>query len=90
MENLDSLFNSDAAIAGLGFGVLVIIAIVAFIVHVLVCLVPFFMARKRGRSGMLWFVISLCIGWLWTVIILLIVGDTAEKKINDMEKYYQR
>lgn len=90
MENLDSLFNSDAAIAGLGFGVLVIIAIVAFIVHVLVCLVPFFMARKRGRSGMLWFVISLCIGWLWTVIILLIVGDTAEKKINDMEKYYQK
>lgn len=90
MENLDSLFNSDAAIAGLGFGVLVIIAIVAFIVHVLVCLVPFFMARKRGRSGMLWFVISLCIGWLWTVIILLIVGDTAEKKISDMEKYYQK
>lgn len=90
MENLDSLFNSDAAIAGLGFGVLVIIAIVAFVVHVLVCLVPFFMARKRGRSGMLWFVISLCIGWLWTVIILLIVGDTAEKKINDMEKYYQK
>ena len=88
MENIDSLFNSDAAIAGLGLGVIIIIGIILFIVHVLICLVPFFMARKRGRSGMLWFVISLCIGWLWTVIILLIVGDTAEKKIIDAEKYY--
>ena len=90
MENFDSLFNSDAAIAGLGFGVILIILIIALILHVLIGLVPFFMARNRGRSGILWFVISLCIGWLWTVIILLIVGDTAEKKINDMEKYYQK
>ena len=53
MENIDSLFNSDAAIAGLGLGVIIIIGIILFIVHVLICLVPFFMARKRGRSGML-------------------------------------
>ncbi|MBO4451746.1 MAG: hypothetical protein J5770_04930 [Bacteroidaceae bacterium] len=85
MENIDGMFSSDGIIAGLGIGVIVIIGIVLFIVHVLICLIPFFMARKRGRSGLLWFVISLIIGWFWTIIILLIVGDTAEKKLNDMQ-----
>lgn len=89
METIDSVFNnSDAVVAGLSFGVILIIAIIVFIIHIVVSLVPVFMARNRGRSGILWFVISLCIGWFWAVIILLIVGDTAEKKIRDMEMYY--
>jgi len=85
MEGFDGSFSPEGLVAGLGIGVIIIIGIILFIVHVLICLIPFFMARKRGRSGLLWFVISLLIGWFWTVIILLIVGDSAEKTLNDVK-----
>ena len=85
MESFDGMFSSDGILAGLGIGALILIGVVLLVIHVLICLIPFFMARKRGRSGLLWFVISLIIGWFWTIIILLIVGDTAEKKLNDMQ-----
>ena len=54
------------------------------IVHIAICLIPFFMARNRGRSGLLWLIISFFIGWWWTIIILLIIGDSTEKKMRDM------
>jgi len=85
MENIDGMFSSDGILAGLGIGAVVLIGLALLVIHVLICLVPFFMARKRGRSGLLWFIISLIIGWFWTVIILLIVGDTAEKKLSDIQ-----
>lgn len=85
MENIDGMFSSDGIIAGLGIGAIILIGLAILIVHILICLIPFFMARKRGRSGVLWFIISLIIGWFWTVIILLIVGDTSEKKLQDMQ-----
>jgi hypothetical protein len=85
MENIDGMFSSDGILAGLGIGAVVLIGFALLVIHVLICLVPFFMARKRGRSGLLWFIISLIIGWFWTVIILLIVGDTAEKKLSDIQ-----
>ena len=91
MENVNEFMNNpEALIAGLSFGAMLLLIIFLLILHVAVCFVPFFVARKKGRSGLLWFVISLAIGWLWAVVILFIVGDSTEKKINDMEKYYQK
>jgi len=63
---------------------LVGVILLIFIIHFAICLVPFFMAKNRGRSGVLWMIISFFVGWWWTVIILLIVGDTAEKKMRDL------
>ena len=85
MESFDGSFSPEGILAGLGIGAIILIGLAILIVHVLICLIPFFMARKRGRSGLLWFIISLIIGWFWTIIILLIVGDTSEKKLNDMQ-----
>ena len=76
--------NSDALIAGgLTLGVILLI-IVIIVVHIAICLIPFFMARSRGRSGLLWLIISFFIGWWWTIIILLIIGDSTEKKMRDL------
>jgi hypothetical protein len=81
--------DSDALLAGgLTIGIIALI-IVGIIIHIAICLVPFFMARKRGRSGLLWMLVSFFIGWWWTIIILLIIGDSTEKKLKDMGMYQQ-
>ena len=67
----------------------ILLIIVGIIIHIAICLVPFFMARKRGRSGLLWMLVSFFIGWWWTIIILLIIGDSTEKKLKDMGMYQQ-
>lgn len=43
--------------------------------YVIVCTIPWRMAKRRGRNGLLWFIISLCIGFWWSIIILWIVGN---------------
>ena len=81
--------SSRALLAGgLTIGIIALI-IVGIIIHIAICLVPFFMARKRGRSGLLWMLVSFFIGWWWTIIILLIIGDSTEKKLKDMGMYQQ-
>jgi uncharacterized membrane protein len=37
-------------------------------------------ARKRGRSGFGWFLLSLIISPIVTMIILFVLGDTEEKR----------
>lgn len=79
-----SSVNSNALIAGgLTAGVILLI-VLGLIVHIAICLVPFFMARSRGRSGLLWMIVSFFIGWWWTIIILLIIGDSTEKQMRDL------
>ena len=76
--------GSDALLAG-GFTLAVILLIiVGIIIHLAICLVPFFMARHRGRSGLLWLLVSFFLGWWWTIIILLIIGDSTEKQMRDL------
>ena len=45
-------------------------------------IIPVNMATKRGRSGFGWFVFTLIITPIWTIIILAILGDS-KKKIKD-------
>ena len=61
-----------------------IIASIFAIVLVLLfwVIIPVNMATKRGRSGFGWFVFTLIITPIWTIIILAILGDS-KKKIKD-------
>ena len=45
-------------------------------------IIPVNLATKRGRSGFGWFVFTLIITPIWTIIILAILGDS-KKKIKD-------
>ena len=81
--------DSDSSRVLLAGGLIIALIIVGIIIHIAICLVPFFMARKRGRSGLLWMLVSFFIGWWWTIIILLIIGDSTEKKLKDMGMYQQ-
>ena len=68
----------------------ILTVIVIFIV--LLCLVPG-MAKKRGRSGFGWFVLSLLFSPLLSIILLALLGDTDEKrrqKVIEEEKLRQR
>ena len=57
---------------------------VVFLIIVLVCaLIPFFMAKSRGRSGIGWLLLSWCIGFWWAIIILLCIGDSKEKAFKE-------
>ena len=62
----------------------ILLIIVGIIIHLAICLVRFFMARHRGRSGLLWLLVSFFLGWWWTIIILLIIGDSTEKQMRDL------
>lgn len=66
---------------------------IAIIIIVMLCaLIPFFMARSRGRSGIGWLLLSWCIGFWWTIVILLCIGDSKEKAFKDagLEDYNKR
>lgn len=54
-----------------GSAVFIIILILGFFWNLLVA----YMAAKRGRSSLGWFVLSLCIRPLIAMIILLCIGD---------------
>jgi len=78
-QNIDSL---NTLIGGIGIAGIIAFLVILLIIHVLLCLVPFFMARSRGRSGLLWLIISFFVGWFWTIVILLIVGDSTDKQLR--------
>ena len=49
-------------------------------------IIPVNMATKRGRSGFGWFVFTLIITPIWTIIILAILGDSKRKIKDDILK----
>lgn len=46
--------------------------------------IPVNMALKRGRSGIGWFIFTLFISPLWTIIFLAILGDSKAKIKDDI------
>lgn len=54
--------------------------VIGFIVWVVLCFVVYSLANTKGRSGCAWFFISLLLSPLIGLIILLCVGDSDEKK----------
>ena len=47
--------------------------------------IPAKMARDRGRSELGWVLLTWVISPLWSIIALLIVGDSNEKIISDLK-----
>ena len=45
--------------------------------------IPAKMARTRGRSALGWVLLTWILSHLWTIILLLIIGDSAEKIARD-------
>ena len=45
---------------------------------------PAKMARKRGRSALGWVLLTWILSPIWTVIILLVLGDSREKITRDV------
>ena len=45
---------------------------------------PAQMARKRGRSALGWVLLTWILSPIWTVILLLIVGDSNEKVARNL------
>ena len=64
-------------------GIILLIIILA-VIWLLCALIPCFMAKARGRSVIGWLLLSWCIGFWWTVIILLCIGDSKEKAFKDL------
>ena len=46
--------------------------------------IPAKMARKRGRSALGWVLLTWILQPLWTIILLAILGDSAEKIREDI------
>ena len=63
-----------------------LILVVAIVIEVYMIVLIVKLARRKGESGGLWVVISLFIGWLFTIIILLCVGNSNEKELKKKKK----
>ena len=46
--------------------------------------IPAQMARSRGRSALGWVLLTWMLTPMWTIILLLIVGDSSEKIAKDV------
>lgn len=65
---------------GLGSSLLLLLI---FIGIAYVLLIPFFVAaiaNKQGRSGVLWFFLSILLNPFFSILILIALGDTDEKR----------
>ena len=51
---------------------------------------PAQMARNRGRSALGWVLLTWILSPIWTVILLLIVGDSNEKVAQDVADRLRR
>ncbi len=61
----------------------VIIGLIGLVVLAYIFLFPMLVAkaaRERGRSGALWFLLSLLISPLLTLLLLLVMGDTDARR----------
>lgn len=66
-------------------GLIVFGAIVAVVVLWLFWVrIPAQMARSRGRSALGWVLLTWMLTPVWTIILLLIVGDSSEKIAKDL------
>ena len=65
-----------------------VIASIFVIVFILLfwVIIPVNMATKRGRSGIGWFIFTIFITPIWTIIILAILGDSKAKIKDDILK----
>lgn len=60
-----------------------LILLLIFIGIAYVLLIPFFVAaiaNKQGRSGVLWFFLSILLNPFFSILILIALGDTDEKR----------
>ena len=65
-------------VATLGYGVLFIL--LYLIINGLFSLIPMSLAKKNGRSGCGWFVFSFFFGFLLTLIVVALLGESEEHK----------
>lgn len=54
--------------------------IVLFVPYLILCIIPAYMADKRGRSVVGWFFLSILITPIWAAIIILCLGETNQKR----------
>ena len=67
----------------------IVIGLIALVVIAYFLLFPILVAkaaRNRGRSGTLWFLLSLLISPILTVLLLLAMGDTDAKRREKWQK----
>ncbi len=77
-------------LGGISLTLILILIIILLINFFLSIFIPMKMAKNRGRSGCLWLVLSWCIGFWWVVLILLIVGDSDEKRQEKLAKKQEK
>ena len=66
-------------------GIIGLIALVGlFVLWFLWVRLPAQMARERGRSALGWVLLTWMLTPLWTIILLLILGDSDEKIAEDV------
>lgn len=58
----------------------VAIIMLCFVIYALFCIVPAYMAEKRGRSVIGWYVLSIFITPIYTSVILACLGETNQKR----------
>ena len=72
-------------------GVVLFIGLVGIIVLWLFWIhIPAKMARTRGRSALGWVLLTCVLSPIWTIILLLILGDSPEKITRDVVKQLRR
>ena len=66
-------------------GIIVLIALVGlFVLWLFWVRIPAQMARERGRSALGWVLLTWMLTPLWTIILLLTLGDSDEKIAEDV------
>ena len=66
-------------------GIIVLMAFVGlFVLWFFWVRLPAQMARNRGRSALGWVLLTWVLSPLWSIILLLIVGDSEEKIVENM------
>lgn len=80
-----NLYNWYVGIVGISLLIPIICGLIGIIGDALLSLIPFFMARKQGRSGLLWFGISFILSLPVAVVILLVLGVIDERKRKKLQ-----
>ena len=78
------LFSNSNLPYTIGFIAIIIIGV---ILHILLCIyLPAKLAKNRGRSALGWVLLSYIITPFLACILLLIVGNSTEKILRDMQQ----
>ena len=67
-------------------GIIIMCLIALFFLWLFYIRIPAQMARTRGRSALGWVLLTWIISPLWSIIALLIVGDSNEKIMEDFKE----